>query len=579
MEISKIRNFCIIAHIDHGKSTLADRFLEITGVLKDKNIEQYLDQLTVERKHGVTIKMQPVRLIYKDFILNLIDTPGHSDFSYEVTRALSAVEGAILLVDSTQGIQAQTIFHFNEAKKQNKVIIPVINKIDLREPSLELIEELKKLTNFNPILVSAKSGYNVEKVLEETIKKIPPPNKKEETLALIFDSHYQNYKGTVFHIRVFGGEFEEGKKVILPNINQEIKIIEVGYFLPQLKPTKKLVAGEIGYLVGNLKKTNLFLVGESITGGQKSEFKFKKPQNFIYASFFPQEEKDFLRFKEIIEKIWLNDPSLSVEEIYLQNFGKGFKIGFLGLFHLEIIKERIEEEFGTKVIITFPLISYKVILKNGKEILVTEKLPPENQINQIKEPWVEGVIILPKNYLSLVFDLIKQKRGKILGHKISFENIEIYFNMPLEEVVTNFYDLLKSKTSGYASFWWKFKEYRENEIGELEILINETKTFSILVIKEKAEKIGRSILLKLKEYLPRENFPLKLQAAYNKKIIARETIPAISKNPAAWLYGGDRTRKMKLWQKQKEGKKKLQELSKGKIRVPSDVLIKIFKEL
>jgi len=578
--IEKIRNFCIIAHIDHGKSTLADRFLEITGVIeKEKNIEQFLDQLTVERKHGVTVKMQPVRLNYKGFILNLIDTPGHSDFSYEVKRALSAVEGAILLVDATQGIQAQTIFHFNEAKKQNKIIIPVINKIDLKDPSSNLIEELKNMTGLSPILVSAKLGYGVEEVLEKIIELIPYPKIEKEKLALIFDSHYEKYKGVVFHIRVFGGEFKEGDEVILPNINQKVKIIEVGYFLPQMEKTEKILSGEIGYLISNLKKSNIFLVGESITEGGKSQFKFEKPQSFIYASFFPQEEKDFLKFKEVIEKIWLNDPSLSVEEIYLKNFGRGFKIGFLGLFHLEIIKERIEEEFGTKVIITFPLINYKVILKDGKEILITENLPPENQIKEIQEPWVEGFIIVPKEYSSFVFELIKQKRGEIV-QKTDFEdNLEIFFNMPLEELVTNFYDILKSRTSGYASFWWKFKEYRKNEIGELDILINETKTFSFLVVKEKAEKIGRNILLKLKEYLPRENFAIKLQAAYNKKIIARETIPAIAKNPAEWLYGGDRTRKMKLWKKQKEGKKKLQQLSKGKAKVPSEVLIKIFKEL
>jgi len=577
----KIRNFCIIAHIDHGKSTLADRFLELTGTVEKEKLQpQYLDQLSVERKHGVTVKMQPVRLKFKDYILNLIDTPGHSDFSYEVSRALMAVDGCLLLVDVTQGIQAQTVYYFEEAKKLKKTIIPVINKIDLKKPEESLKIKLKEMTGIQPLTISAKTGEGVENLLEKLIEIVNPPEEFEEDLALIFDSHYQDYFGVVFHVRIFGGTFQKGETIFLPHLNERLKITQVGYFTPQMKEAEKLSSGEIGYIVCNLKKTNPYLVGESITKNSqiKNIFEFKKPQNFIFASFFPAKESDFLKFKEVIEKICLNDPSLSYEEIYFKNFGRGFKIGFLGLFHLQIIKERIEEEFKTEIIITFPLIHYKAILKNGKEIYVSEDLPPENEILKTQEPWVEVFLITPKEYQSSIFELIKQKRGLIL-EKNEIDKLEIRFEMPLEELITNFYDLVKSKSSGYASFWWVFKEYKDKKIGKLDILVNGTKIFSLIVSEEKAQKIGEKIVEKLKELLSPESYPLKIQASYKNKIIASRTIPALAKNPASWLYGGDRTRKMKLWKKQKEGQKKLQKLAKGKTKVSPEVLIKVFKEI
>ena len=582
-----IRNFCIIAHIDHGKSTLADRFLELTGTIpKEKMQPQYLDLLSVERKHGVTVKMQPVRFIFNNYIFNLIDTPGHSDFSYEVSRALKAVEGAVLLVDSTQGIQAQTLFHLEEAKKQKKVIIPVINKIDLQWPSKELQDSIKNLTGSKPLLVSAKTGEGIEELLKTIIEKVPPPPKiTSNKLALVFDSHYENYRGVIFHVRILGEDIKNQDTLFISSLSEPLKVIEVGYFTPFLQKQESLKSGEIGYIITNLKKVNIYVIGEVMTNSPqlknnpeiKPYFEFKQPQRFIFASFFPATENAFSKFKDVIEKICLNDPAVSYEEIYFKNFGRGFKLGFLGLFHLEIIKERIEEEFQTEVVITFPLINYKVLLKNGKEILVNEKLPPENEIEATFEPWIEGTLLTPPQYN--LFDLIKEKRGNILNQNLIDDKLEIKFEMPLEEILTNFYDQVKAKSSGYASFWWEFKDYREKKIGELNIFINGTKAFGFLVVDNKAFSLGKKIVEKLKELLPRQTYETKIQAIFRNKIIASAKIPALIKNPAEWLYGGDRSRKIKLWQKQKEGQKKLKELSKGRNKISSDVIIKLFKEL
>ncbi|MER3406893.1 MAG: elongation factor 4 [Patescibacteria group bacterium] len=585
----KIRNFAIIAHIDHGKSTLADRFLEITKTVeKEKLTPQYLDRLSLERERGITIKMQPVTMEYKGYILNLIDTPGHVDFSYEVSRALAAVEGAILLIDGTQGIQAQTIANLELAKEQNLKIIPAINKIDLPIRNLDdLVEELKKLTGEEEIyLVSAKEGWGIEELIQAIIDKIPPPNlnkKYENPKALIFDSHFDFYKGIIAHIRIFKGVFKKGDEVYLRQKNYRFKILELGVFKPELLEKDFLSDGMIGYLATGIKDPGILKIGETITFDLTTDPLpgYQEPKPNIFASIFPSEEINYDYFEESINKLRLNDPSLFVEKIYHPVLGRGLNIGCLGVLHLEIFKERLKREFNTEIIITLPTVQYKIKLKNGKEIYIKNPndLPTKDQILEIQEPIADVEIFSPLEFLENISNLIKEKRGEI--KEVNFEEsiIKIRAKLPLNELISGFFDDLKSISSGYASLRWSFSNYQKADLVKLDILITEEKepSLSRLVYRTQAEEIGRKILLILKENLERKEFPIKIQAAIEGRIIARETIPAIYRDVAGWLYGGDRTRKMKLWQKQKKGKKKLEKLFKGKIKVPHEVLIKILK--
>lgn len=585
----KIRNFAIIAHIDHGKSTLADRFLEITKTVeKEKLTPQYLDRLSLERERGITIKMQPVTMEYKGYILNLIDTPGHVDFSYEVSRALAAVEGAILLIDGTQGIQAQTIANLELAKEQNLKIIPAINKIDLPIRNLDdLVEELKKLTGEEEIyLVSAKEGWGIEELIQAIIDKIPPPNlnkKYENPKALIFDSHFDFYKGIIAHIRIFKGVFKKGDEVYLRQKNYRFKILELGVFKPELLEKDFLSDGMIGYLATGIKDPGILKIGETITFDLTTDPLpgYQEPKPNIFASIFPSEEINYDYFEESINKLRLNDPSLFVEKIYHPVLGRGLNIGCLGVLHLEIFKERLKREFNTEIIITLPTVQYKIKLKNGKEIYIKNPndLPTKDQILEIQEPIADVEIFSPLEFLENISNLIKEKRGEI--KEVNFEEsiIKIRAKLPLNELISGFFDDLKSISSGYASLRWSFSNYQKADLVKLDILITEEKepSLSRLVYRTQAEEIGRKILLILKENLERKEFPIKIQAAIEGRIIARETIPAIYRDIAGWLYGGDRTRKMKLWQKQKKGKKKLEKLFKGKIKVPHEVLIKILK--
>ena len=585
----KIRNFAIIAHIDHGKSTLADRFLEITKTVeKEKLTPQYLDRLSLERERGITIKMQPVTMEYKGYILNLIDTPGHVDFSYEVSRALAAVEGAILLIDGTQGIQAQTIANLELAKEQNLKIIPAINKIDLPIRNLDdLVEELKKLTGEEEIyLVSAKEGWGIEELIQAIIDKIPPPNlnkKYENPKALIFDSHFDFYKGIIAHIRIFKGVFKKGDEVYLRQKNYRFKILELGVFKPELLEKDFLSDGMIGYLATGIKDPGILKIGETITFDLTTDPLpgYQEPKPNIFASIFPSEEINYDYFEESINKLRLNDPSLFVEKIYHPVLGRGLNIGCLGVLHLEIFKERLKREFNTEIIITLPTVQYKIKLKNGKEIYIKNPndLPTKDQILEIQEPIADVEIFSPLEFLENISNLIKEKRGEI--KEVNFEEsiIKIRAKLPLNELISGFFDDLKSISSGYASLRWSFSNYQKADLVKLDILIAEEKepSLSRLVYRTQAEEIGRKILLILKENLERKEFPIKIQAAIEGRIIARETIPAIYRDVAGWLYGGDRTRKMKLWQKQKKGKKKLEKLFKGKIKVPHEVLIKILK--
>lgn len=584
----KIRNFAIIAHIDHGKSTLADRFLEITKTVpKEKLIPQYLDRLSLEREKGITIKMQPVTMKYKDFFLNLIDTPGHVDFSYEVSRALAAVEGAILLIDGTQGIQAQTVSNFELAKKQNLKIIPAINKIDLEIKNLdELMLEIYELTGEEEIyLISAKTGKGIEELLEGIIKKIPPPQieKSKYSQALIFDSHFDPYKGVIAHIRVFRGEFKKNEFAFLKQKNYKFKILEVGIFKPELFEVDVLSEGMIGYLATGIKDPGILKIGETITLDPDSPPLpgYEEPVPNVFANIFPNDEKKYEVFKENVLKLHLNDPAIFLQPCAHPLLGKGFTVGALGLLHLEIFEERLKREFGTEIFISVPSVKYLVKLRNQKilEIKNAQELPDEFQIEEILEPIANVEIYSPLNFLEGISLLIKEHRGEII--KIDYEQriIKISAKLPLEEIIFGFFDELKSLSSGYASLKWTFSHYEKSDLVKLDILIAEEKepSLSRIVPREKAERIGRKILLKLKELLPRQEFPVKLQAKVNKKIIARETIPAIYRDIAGWLYGGDRTRKMKLWQKQKRGKKKLEKIFKGKVKVPNNVLKEILK--
>jgi len=585
--INKIRNFAIIAHIDHGKSTLADRFLEITGTVpKEKLKPQHLDRLSLERERGITIKMQPVTMEYNGHLLNLIDTPGHVDFTYEVSRALAAVEGAILLVDGTQGIQAQTVANLEIAQSQNLEIIPAINKIDLEIPNLEeLIEEIKELTGKEKIyLVSAKYGTGVEELLKGIIKEIRPPELKEEkTKALIFDSHFDPYKGIIAHVRVFSGKFKKDQIAFLRQKKFKFKILEVGIFKPELKEIDELGEGMIGFIATGIKDSGILTIGDTITLDLETEPLpgYQSPQPNIFASVYPSEEISFDVFKESLNKLRLNDPSLFVEPTSHPLFGRGFNVGCLGLLHLEIFEERLKREFNTEIIITMPSVKYLVKLKNGeiKEIKNPNELPSEDKILEIQEPKAHVEIFTPQNYLNSILEIIRENRGETLYVNTEKIFVRIKAKMPLDELISGFFDELKSVSSGYASLRWEFLGYEKSDLVKLDILIAEEvePSLSRILPKSKAEKIARKILLSLKENLERQEFPIKLQAKIGGRIIARETVPAIYRDIAGWLYGGDRTRKMKLWQKQKKGKKKLEKLFKGKVKVPNKVLIKILK--
>jgi GTP-binding protein LepA len=585
MERTKIRNFAIIAHIDHGKSTLADRFLEITGtVSKDKLVPQYLDRLSLEREKGITIKMQPVTMEYKGYFLNLIDTPGHIDFNYEVSRALKAVEGVILLVDGTQGIQAQTVHNLELAKKENLVIIPAINKIDLQIPNLDdLLEDIYKLTGEKDVyLISAKFGTGVEELLSVVIEKIPCPISRKEKCALVFDSHFDSYRGIVLHLRVFNGSFKALNEVYLRQVKYKFKILEVGLFKPELYKTETLEEGMIGYLATGIKDPGILKIGETITFDLETPpiEGYQEPKPVVFASVFPSTNISFENFENSLKKFQLNDPSIVLEKINSPFLGKGYNVGAMGLLHLEIFTERLKREFQTDVVLTLPSIKYRAFLKskNYQEILNPEEID-FSQVLFFEEPFIEIEIFTPLNYLENIFNLIRQSRGKVKEQIIEGSFIKIIAEMPLEELISGFYDELKSISSGYASLRWEFLDYQKSDLVKLEILIAEEKepSLSRIIHKSKAEKIARKILLELKNSLPREEFPIKLQAKIDGRIVARETIPAIWRDIAGWLYGGDRTRKMKLWQKQKEGKKKLQKLGKGKVKIPNDVLLKILK--
>ena len=604
MNSANIRNFCIIAHIDHGKSTLADRMMEITGTVEKRQMKsQLLDSMELEREKGITIKLTPVQMKYKGYELNLIDTPGHVDFSYEVSRSLQAVESAILVVDATQGIQAQTLANVYLAIEQNLTIIPVINKVDLPAADVERVSnEIINLLGCDPseiIPVSAKTGLNVEKVLDRIIEYAPAPNKSSvdaslsshevaptstpETRALIFDSYFDDYRGVVLYVRIVDGSISKNAAIQMLAAQTSGIALEVGILKPEMSPKDSLNEGEVGYIVTNLKTTREAKVGDTVTL-KKAPAKnplpgYKNVLPFVYAGFFPVSNDQYKDLKEAIEKLSLSDSALRFEPENSPVLGFGLRIGFLGLLHMDIIKERLEREFKLDLVVTNPSTNYEVTLNSGEELEIKSaaNLPDASTIAEIREPWVKGEIILPVSMIGNVLQLIVEKRG--LQKNISYleDRALIDFEAPMANLLTDFYDQLKSLTSGYASFNYEINGYRAEDLVRVDFLVGGEKmdALALMCHRSEADALGRSITKKLKEVIPRQNFEVALQAAIGARIIARETIGAFRKDVTVKIHTGDRDRKAKLLEKQKRGKARMKRF--GKIDIPSEAFTVMLK--
>ena len=593
---SKIRNFSIVAHIDHGKSTLADRLLEKTGTLTQREMEeQVLDNMELERERGITIKSQAARLIYKredgeEYILNLIDTPGHVDFTYEVSRSLAACEGAILVVDAAQGIEAQTLANCYLALDNDLEIAPVINKIDL--PSArpdevkQEIEDVIGIEAEDAPMISAKTGLNVEDVLETIVEKIPAPNGDEDAplKALIFDSYYDSYKGVVCYVRIIDGKVKPGTKVKLMATNKVYDITEVGVFTPKLMPISELSAGDVGYITASIKNVADARVGDTVTEANRPTAEalpgYKKAVPMVYSGIYPVDGAKYDELKEALEKLQINDAALDFEPETSIALGFGFRCGFLGLLHMEIIQERIEREFNLDIITTAPSVVYKVTKTNGETIELTNptNLPEPTEIDYMEEPIVKASIIAPTDYVGAIMDLCQERRGIYIDMEyLETTRVSINYEIPLNEIVYDFFDTLKSRTRGYASFDYEFKGYTTTELVKLDILLNGdvVDALSMIVPKERAYHKGRGIAEKLKEIIPRQMFEVPIQAAIGSKVIARETVKAMRKDVLAKCYGGDISRKKKLLEKQKEGKKRMRQV--GSVEVPQEAFMAVLK--
>jgi len=600
--VQNIRNFCIIAHIDHGKSTLADRFLEITNTVEKRDMKhgQLLDTMDLEQERGITIKLQPVRMNWNyngdEYILNLIDTPGHVDFSYEVSRSLAACEGAILVIDATQGIQAQTLANCYMAIEHNLELIPVLNKIDLPSSDVERVsqevENALGIPKEDIITVSAKEGTNVEKVLEAVIKKVPPPKKssvEDEFKALIFDSVYDPYKGVVAYIRVMSGGTKKGQSVHLLHTKKQIEVMECGYFKPKYKSSQDLKPGEVGYIVTGLKTVAEARVGDTIwaSGKEKINLEDAKPLSgytevkpYVFAGIFCVDGDDYPLLRDALEKLQINDAALSFSPEQSGALGFGFRCGFLGMLHLEIVQERLEREYGLNLITTAPSVSYIAVWGNGNEEFISSpaQLPPPASLSAIKEPWMRLEILAPKSYIGAIMKLVQERRGvnKDMQY-IDQDRVILTFEIPLASIVIDFYDALKGSTSGYASMNYEFIDYRQDDLVKLDILVggNVVEALSVIVHRSDSYHVGVRMVKKLKELIPRSQFEVPIQAAIGAKIIARETIRALRKDVTAKLYGGDRTRKDKLLKKQKEGKKRMKKV--GNVDIPQEAFLTILK--
>ncbi len=598
MSIKKenIRNFCIVAHIDHGKSTLADRLMEMTGQVSERDMEdQLLDSMDLERERGITIKLTPVRMFYKakngeEYIFNLIDTPGHVDFSYEVSRSLKACEGAILIVDATQGVQAQTLANAYLAIDNDLEILPVINKMDLASANPdEAAEELENILGIDATdapRISAKSGLNVDEVLEKIVTHVPAPKGDENAplKALIFDSFYDNFKGVICFVRIVDGRVKVGTEIKTFVSGKRFTVTEVGVFAPKMLPKDELSAGEVGYIAASVKNIEDTAVGDTITYADNPADKplpgYKKALPMVFSGVFPLDGSKFNDLKDALLKLKLNDAALSIEPDNSAALGFGFRCGFLGLLHMDVIQERIEREFDLDIITTAPSVSYKVHKTDGTELIVENPthLPPPTEIDYMEEPMIDAHIFTPPEYVGAIMELCQYKRGVYRDMTyLDKTRVEMKYDLPLNEIIYDFFDSLKSRTKGYASFDYEIKGYEKSDLVKLDMLLNGEicDALSIIVHKDKAYERGRKIAEKLKEAIPRQMFEIPVQAAVGGKIIARETVKAYRKDVLAKCYGGDVTRKKKLLEKQKEGKKKMRSI--GTVEIPSEAFISILK--
>ncbi|MEJ5314672.1 translation elongation factor 4 [Anaerolinea thermophila] len=591
-----IRNFCIIAHVDHGKSTLADRLLQLTGTISDRNMtEQVLDSMDLEREKGVTIKASAVRMMYtaKDgqtYELNLIDTPGHVDFNYEVSRALAACEGALLVVDATQGIEAQTLANLYLALESDLTIIPVINKIDLvsARPD-EVAEELENLLGIpaHQILrISAKEGINVDQVLEAIVQYVPPPRGDIQSplRALIFDSHYDSYKGVVAYVRVVEGVVKPSDMLRLMSTGVDVKPIEIGYFAPELKPTDHLEAGDVGYIATGLKTVRECRVGDTITHSQRPAdeplpgYQHAKPM--VFAGIYPTEGEDYPNLRDALEKLQLNDASLVFEPETSQALNFGFRCGFLGLFHMEIIQERLEREYDLDIVVTAPSVEYEVVMRSGEVIRIDSpaQLPDEGLIEEIREPWMLLQIFSPTEFYGAIMDLVTKRRGIFKDQEYPATNrVQLNFEIPLSEIIVDFFDELKSRTRGFASMDYHFLDYRPGNLVKLEVLVNgePVDALATIVHREEAYHKGQALVSKLKELIPRQLFDVAIQASASGRVISRANVKALRKDVLAKCYGGDITRKKKLLEKQKKGKKRMKMV--GMVEIPQDAFFAVLR--
>ncbi|MFW6306003.1 MAG: translation elongation factor 4 [Bacillota bacterium] len=590
MQTDHIRNFCIIAHIDHGKSTLADRLLEYTGVLTEREMqEQVLDKMDLERERGITIKAQAVRLDYNNYELNLIDTPGHVDFAYEVSRSLAACEGALLVVDASQGVEAQTLANIYLALEHDLEIIPVINKIDLPSANPDWVKEQLMdigLDVEGAILASAKDGTGVKEILDAIIKDIPAPDDtiNKPLRALVFDSFYDSYQGVVAYVRIVDGQIKPGQVIKMMANNKKYEVDEVGIFQPEMKKTKELTAGEVGYIIAGVKDVKNCRVGDTITLNDNPADEplpgYKRVKPMVFSGLYPTDNADYGLLNDALEKLELNDASLSFEPETSEALGFGYRVGFLGLLHMEIIQERLEREYDLDLVITAPSVEYRITDINGEllEIENPAEFPEVNEIEKIEEPFVKAVIYLPDEYVGQAMELCQENRGEFKDMQYIDENrVELTYEIPLSELITDFFDLLKSRTRGYATLDYEFLGYKESNLVKLDVLMNgeSVDALSTVVHEKNAESKGRSLARKLKKLIPRQMYEVPIQASIGNKIVARVNIKALRKNVLAKCYGGDVSRKRKLLEKQKEGKKRMKMV--GKVEIPQEAFMAVLQ--
>ncbi len=595
MNLDKLRNFCIIAHIDHGKSTLADRLLEVTGTLPEREmVDQVLDRMDIERERGITIKAQAVKLDYsaadgREYVLNLIDTPGHVDFTYEVSRSLAACEGALLIVDASQGVEAQTVANAHLAIENNLAIIPVINKIDLpsAEPErvMSEIEEGLGIDTENIVFVSAKTGEGASDVLEAVVKHTPPPqgDTQAPTAALVFDSTYDTYRGVIVFVRVANGSIGKGDKVQMMATRRIAEVEEVGVFTPQMTAVQRLAAGEVGYVIAGIKDVNEIKVGDTMTAAKRPAAKplagYKEAKSMVFCGIFPVEGGEYANLRDALEKLRLNDASLNFEPENSTALGFGFRCGFLGLLHLEIVKERLEREYELDLLATAPSVAFRVTMSDGSQMIIRNPSDyPAAGVEKIEEPFIAATILTPPEYLGGIMELAQARRGT-LGevNYISQSRVQITYELPLAEVVLDFYDALKSRTKGYASFDYEPSGYRASNLTKLDILLagKPIDAFSAIVPKNKAYDRGKALVEKLRELIPRQMFEVPIQASIGSRVVARETVKAKRKDVTAKCYGGDVSRKRKLLERQKEGKKRMKQV--GNVTIPQEAFLAILK--